>query len=710
MSFGQRRRRGKPCAGQRTITDSAKAADHTVAHHLGAAWRIDGDCDDFADPIALERHCFEQTQLFRSWQIEHQHTTDRLVHALKERDGGADSSLPVEYRGWLYFDRWARGDDHVQHCRVPAGEADPSTSDRVQLLFDENALSRHRAHFEIGDWGISPCGNLVAWTADLTGDELCRLFVKDVQTGDMVDVSPPVCDAGFEWCETDSAQILYVVIDDDGRATTVKRHRVGDRDWSGDSVVYSELDEAWSVGVFKSRCERTLFVQSDCFDSNETWYLPSNRPDDALKLISAREDDVEYHVERQADHFVIMASIGEGAEFAIYECPIDDSSRDAWACVDRPDPGTTIETVEAFANYRLVTRRRGARVRVEIQSRTGDRTGSGYVDPEHPMGSVTLDENPDFAAEKFRFSFTSPVDGERTIEIDPRTRERKTLWEENPGEGYDASRYGATRIWAPAFDGERIPVSLVWRRDRLRIGGSPCLLRVYGAYEDIEDLELDTDRLGLLDAGMVYAIAHVRGGGEKGRTWYEAGRDRFKINSVRDYLSALDYLERTGWASPGQFVAHTESAGGIVVGAALNEAPEKFAGAVCEVPFVDMVNSLLDEELPTTLADRDEFGDPTNADELAAILQISPVDNVSRRPYPPILITLGINDPRVPAREGLRWASALRRRSTSQSPVLVLADVESGHHGPSGRIREIQRIAELQAFALYCVGLDSNEI
>jgi len=703
MNSGRSRRLGNSSA---VPTTTLKLINAT---HLGAVWRIEDSCPPGITAPDVEALCFQENDRLTEWRARSQAQKDSLVESLKARDGGADSSLPVEYRGWLYFDRWAKGDDHVQHCRMCPGtqtdQSEKAPERPVELLFDENALARNRPHFDIGDWGISPCGELVAWTADVTGDEIHRLFVKHVATGDIVDVSPTICDAEFEWCETERATLAYTVIDDDGRASIVKCHTVGDPGWDDDRVIYLETDDAWSVGVFKSRCERTLFIQTDCFDANETWHVSAAAPCESLNLVTPREEGLEYHVDRQGELFVIMASIGDGDEFSVYECDVKAPARNGWRLLRRPDPGTTIESVEPFEKYRLTTLRRGARVRVEISP--GFQGGvTRIVAPDHPMGGVTLDDNPNFSTTRFRFSFVSPIDGERIAEVDPDSGEHKTLWEENPGDDYDASRYSTERIWASGFDGELIPVSLVWRRDRLKVGGQACLLRVYGAYEEIEDLELDTDRLGLIDAGMIYAIAHVRGGGEKGRVWYESGRGEHKVNSTRDLLAVVDHLERTGRVRPGAVVAHTESAGGIVVASALNEAPERFAGAICEVPFVDMINSLLDEELPTTLADRDEFGDPTDPAELGHILELSPVEGVGRKPYPPVLLTVGVNDARVPAREGLRWAAAIRRRSTSDAPVLVIADVDSGHHGPSGRAREISRIAELHAFALGCAGLD----
>lgn len=621
-------------------------------------------------------------------------TQKALTAELRARDSHDDSSLPALSGYWIYYDSWSAGDDFVRHCRrtIAGGEE--------QLLLDENALGRNRAYLDIGDWGVDVSHRFIGWSTDTVGDEAYRIFLKDILTGDVIDSSPAFCDAQFEWGGS-GGDLYYARLDDDGRVSAVYRHVIGE-DWYTDDLVYEEPDEAFATGVIKSRCQRWLQIESGGFDANEVRLIDLSLDPLRSWLIKPRCDGFEYYIDIFDLRMIILANTG--AEFSLFRASADRFQFEHWRKLNLNNDEWLLESAEAFAQHYVVSQRLGAGLRLRAFDYYDHEVAS--LRPQHSFESIRTGENHSLRTPHLRVDKTTAIDPEQTVLWNLTTTETRLLWEEDAGVDYDADLYCAKQVFVRSHDSALVPVSLLWRRDHLRVGGNPCLLNVYGAYEDVLDLDFDSDRLGLLNRGVIVANAHVRGGGERGRQWYERGRKQHKINGVNDFVCAARALTDMGIARRHCLVAQSDSAGAIIVAAALTEEAHLFAGVVLDVPFVDMIGSLVDEDLPTTIADRDEFGDPTEKDELRALVRISPFDNIRAGCMPPVLINTGVADERVPVREPLKWAQRLRERCNAN--VLIHVDTQSGHHGSMGRFQQIHSLAQQQAFVLHCFGIKDH--
>jgi len=620
-----------------------------------------------------------------------------LYQELCGRNENAGSSLPLVNKHWLYYDRWQAGDDYVRHCRRSiAGGSE-------QLLLDENAIARGRSYFDPGDWGLDSAQERLAWSVDTTGDEYYRIFVKDVISGDVVDVSPEFCDSCFEWGSADD--LYYARLDDDGRVSSIHRHLLG-TNWASDETLFAETDDAFSVGVSKSRCHRWLLIESGGFDATETRLIDlrdTRRGGKRLHLVRKRTSGLEYYLDVCGERLVAIANTG--SEFELYRGSTARLSHEDWVRVGRDEPDWFIESADAFSSFYVLSERLGAQTRLRVFDYADVLIAS--LMPDRTFETISLAENIRPETRKLRVDKVDAVRPEQTLCWDIDANRVTELWDEDIGEEYDPDDYGCRRVFVRSHDGTPVAISLVWKRNQTQAGGNPCVVQVYGAYEDVCDLEFDADRLGLLKAGVIFATVHVRGGGEGGREWYEQGRRDRKINGVTDFVVAARGLFDMALVQPGGLVLQAESAGALIAAAALNEEPALFSGAVLDVPFVDMVGSLSDEDLPTTIADREEFGDPTIEASMRYIARLSPFDNISSKTLPPVLLSGGLSDERVHVREPLKWAQRVRQRS--ETSVYVAIDTESGHHGPMGRRREMSQLARTHAFILDCLSLRPSD-
>ena len=630
----------------------------------------------------------------------------KLFEEIKGRIQETDVSAPVAYGGWWYYTRTVEGSQYGVHCRrrMRAGETAVEAradSTHEEIVLDENALAEGHDYFSLGALQLSPDHTLVAYSTDTEGDEVYTLRVRDLTTGaDRVDEIPGTY-YGVDWSE-DNSTVFYTSLDDAKRPYRVYRHHV-DTDRSDDVLVYQEDDEAFHVGLGKTRSREWLVIASHSAVTSEARVIPAAEPQAEPRVVAARRQDVEYDVDHHGDRFLIVTN--DGAEnFKLVEAPVDNPGPEQWLDVIPHRDDVRLLGADAFAGHLVLHERADGLTRLRVMSLAeGDVHTIEQPEPVHTVGPGL---NPEFDTTTLRFHYTSLVTPDQSIDYDMAARTRTVVKQQPVLGGYDPDLYETDRRWATAPDGTRVPISLAWRKDRS--DGGPGFLYGYGSYEHSIDPRFSSVRLSLLDRGFAYAIAHVRGGGEMGRRWYEDGKLLHKRNTFTDFIAAAEYLVDTGLTTPGGLVARGGSAGGLLMGAVANMRPDLFGAMVAEVPFVDALTTILDESLPLTVIEWEEWGNPVASAEVYAYMKsYSPYDNVEAKPYPALLVRGGLNDPRVGFWEPAKWVAKLRALKTDDNTLLLKTDMGAGHGGPSGRYDAWRDEAFVLAFVLDAVGVSA---
>jgi oligopeptidase B len=603
---------------------------------------------------------------------------ERLFDEFKHRVVETDESVPARRGGYWYLRRTVEGLEYAIHCRRQGGEAGPE-----QVLLDENALATGHDFLDIGALEVSPDARLLAYAFDTTGGERFVLRIRDLASGSDLDEISNVY-YGVGW-GNDSQSVLYTRPNDAMRPWQVWRHRLG-TPAEDDVLVLQEDDERFYVRVARLRSDRLLVIVLESNTTTEVLVVDADDLESTPRLVVPRRHGVEATVEDAGDRLLVLTNVGS-PDFRV----VDEHGADVVPARD----GVRVLGVEAFTGHLVVTERSDAIERITIDGRV--------VEQPEDVYAAAPDTNLEFETDVFRFKYASLVTPLSTVEVDFTTGERRVR-KQQPVRDYDPAAYASERTWATAEDGERVPVSIVYRRDRPRDGG-PLLLYGYGSYEATIQPVFSPLRLSLLDRGVAWAIAHVRGGGELGRRWYEAGKLEHKQNTFDDFIACAEHLVAEGWTSPQRMVARGASAGGLLMGVIANLRPDLFAGIVAEVPFVDAVTTMLDDTIPLTATEWEEWGDPRTEVFYAVLKAYSPYDNVEAKDYPAMLVTAGLNDPRVAYWEPAKWVAKLRATKTDSNPLLLKTQMGAGHGGPSGRYEGWREEAFVYAFVLDVLGL-----
>ncbi|MBY8871978.1 S9 family peptidase [Micromonospora sp. PLK6-60] len=631
---------------------------------------------------------------------------EELFEETRRRTQETDLSVPTRKGGHWYYTRTVEGQQYGVHCRraVRDGETDPPMStdgaplDGEEVLLDGNLLAEGHDFFALGAFDVSPDGRWLAYSTDFTGDERFTLRIKDLSTGELLPDEVPDSFYGTAW-STDASVLCYVTVDETWRPNRVWRHTVGTPS-SEDVVVHAEDDERFWVGVELTRSERFILIDIHSKITSEVRVIPAGNPTGEPAVIAPRRQGVEYAVEHHGHRFLILHN--DGAEdFAL-----------AWTSADAPgewvpliahSPGTRLEAVDAFENYLVVSLRANGLTGLRVLPVGG---GDGWdIDFPEPIYSVGLDANPEYRTGSVRLRYTSLVTPDSVYDYDLVTREL-VLRRQRPvrpgpdGRPYDPADYEQHRDWAVADDGTRVPISLVCRRGTPRDGTAPAVLYGYGSYEASMDPWFSIARLSLLDRGVVFAVAHIRGGGELGRRWYDQGKLLAKKNTFTDFVACARHLVKAGWTASDRLVARGASAGGLLMGAVANLAPDAFAGIVAQVPFVDALTTILDPSLPLTVTEWEEWGNPLDDPEVYAYMKsYTPYENVTAVDYPAILAVTSLNDTRVLYHEPAKWIARLRAVAP-QGDYLLKTEMGAGHGGPSGRYDAWREEAFINAWTL----------
>jgi oligopeptidase B len=639
----------------------------------------------------------------------------RIFEEIKTRVRETDASAPVRWGEWEYFTRTIAGNEYPVHCRrlvgnasLPDPDAAPGTTPGEEVLLDQNALAADAGYFALRGFEVSPSQSLLAYSVDLTGGERATLHFRDLAAA--VDLPDEVRDVyyGLAWAN-DERTVFYVRADPAERPFQVWRHVVG-TPTGNDALVFQEDDERFAVHIQRTRTGRFVLVVTASKLTAEVHVCDAENPAAPARLLAERTHGVEYHMEhhqdvQHGDRFFVLTNADDAPNFKLMVTPAALPGREHWTEVIAHRDDVRLVDVDAFSGHVVLSERADAVERLRVHRL--DRDEDHVVTMPDEIYSAWVGSNLEFDSTTLRYGYTSLVAPVSDIDYDIDHR-ASTLVKQQQINGYDPSDYEAHRLWAEAPDGTRIPISLVHRRGRDRDGTNPMLLYGYGSYEVSIDPSFGVARLSVLERGMSFAIAHVRGGGEMGRHWYEEGKLDHKRNTFTDFIVCAEHLVAEGYTTPDRLEARGGSAGGLLIGAVANLRPDLFRAIVAEVPFVDCLTTMLDETLPLTITEWEEWGnpvaDPTMYDYL---LSYSPYDNVRRQSYPAVLATAGLNDPRVQYWEPAKWVAKLREHTASDAPIYLKTELGAGHHGPSGRYETWKDEAFVLAFLLDQVGISA---
>lgn len=622
---------------------------------------------------------------------------NRLYQEITGRIKLDDASVPYRYRGHWYYARYDPREQYPVHLR----KADlPEASE--QVLLDEAAMAREYDYFELGSYEVSRDDRLLAWTEDLVGRGQYTLRIRHIESGERLPDAISGVEADIAWA-ADGSSLLYIEQDPTtlmGRR--VRRHVLGD-DPASDRVVYEEPDDRYYLGLGASKDDEYLFVFCSSTLSSEQHYARADDPDLLFRPVIRREDRHEY----EAEHFRgrwILRSNADAPNFRLVSLPVGHTAGlEACEEILAHSEQTMLMDFDVFAEFLAIEERNAGLCRVRVQRwREG---GHFYLEPEQPACNVELGDNAEMESLSLRYCVNSLATPEVICEYDLVEETTRVLKHEPVLGGFDAASYVTEYLRVPARDGERVPVALVYRKGLSPDGTAPLLQHGYGAYGLSSDPEFDSCLLSLLDRGFVYAIAQVRGGQELGRRWYDSGRLLNKRNSFNDFIDVTDHLVAQGYADPRRVFASGSSAGGLLMGVIANEVPERYRAIVTDVPFVDVLTTMLDESVPLTSIEYDEWGDPRIRAHHEYMLSYSPYDNVRAQDYPAMFVSTGLWDGQVQYFEPAKWVARLRRLKTDDNALLFRVDLDAGHGGPSGRFEQYRELAEVYAFLLDQAGI-----
>ena len=614
---------------------------------------------------------------------------ERLYQEMKGRLKEDHQSLPYLWRGHEFFSRTLTGKEYAIHYRQPQGQKN------AQVLFDSNRQAGSHDYFELGSLVVSPDNRLLAWAEDTTGEESWTLSVRDLTNNAALPDQLTDCASDIVWA-ADSQSFWYVRLDAARRPWQLCHHRLG-TPVAEDPVLLEEPDGRFFLGIAADRTEQLLLVTLASTDTTECWWTSLARPDEPLQVIRPREKGLEYYPEFDGQQFYIKTN-DKGINYRLVTA--SPALPDQWQEQVAHRQDVTLEDYELFPEHLVLFERQQGLVQVRVlQLETGQSCQVQFPDE---LWSVAGCDNVDYHAGFLRLEYESLNRPASVLDVDLETGQWQLRWQQPVEGGFDPGNYQSRRLWVTAEDGVQVPVSLVGRHDSFS-RPAPLLLYGYGAYGASEDPDFSQARLNLLDRGMIFAIAHVRGGGELGEIWYRQGRRMHKKNSFTDFVTCARFLIDQKITAADRLLATGGSAGGLLIAAALNLAPELFAGARLQVPFVDVLNTMLNPELPLTLTEYDEWGDPADKAAYDYIRSYSPVDAVAARDYPPQLVIAGLTDARVPFWEAVKWVARVRALNTGDSPAFLKVTMQAGHGGVSGRYQAMKDEAFEQAFLLTLV-------
>lgn len=641
-------------------------------------------------------NAYLQAQMGHTAQLQEQLFEEMLSHIQQ-----TDLEVPVQEGPYFYYSRTQEGQQYKIHCRKKATSREELEQAPEEVILDLNQLAVGKAYLSVSVLKPSPDHRLLAYLQNEDGSDRYTVHVKNLETGELLpDRMEGVYLAGsLEWNKS-GAYLFYVLIDATQRPYRLYRHKLGAAPFS-DPLLYEESDPTFRLFVAKSRSGEYLFAASNSTLTDEVRYLQAANPEGQWRVFAPRERGIEYTLEHHGERFFILTN-QEARNFKLMTAPVADPAPERWQEFMPHRPEVYLQSIHPFARHLLVWGREGGFTQLWVHEFASGVTRR--LSFEEPVYSVTVGENRVFDSDKLLLGYQSLVTPRMVLEVDLGTRESRVLKQDSVP-AYDPSQYVSERIWAPSRDGVQVPISLVYRRGARDRGPAPLYLYAYGSYGFSSEPTFSSNRLVLLDRGVIFAIAHVRGGAELGRPWYEDGKLLNKKNTFTDFIDCAQHLVQQGYTTPDQLAAMGGSAGGLLMGAVVNMRPDLFRAVVAHVPFVDVVSTMADASIPLTSLEWDEWGNPQDPQYYAYMKSYSPYDNLEAKAYPHMLVTTGLNDPRVAYWEPAKWVARLRELKTGANTLLLKTHLGAGHGGSSGRYDRLKEIALEYAFILDKLGL-----
>jgi oligopeptidase B len=645
----------------------------------------------------------------RYLEAENAYTEASLAHTAPLRDSiyremvgrikETDLTVPWRYQGYWYYSRTEKGKNYPIYCRKKGSLDAPE-----EVILDQNRLAEGKAFHALGGWDVSPDGNRLLYLEDTTAFRVYTLHVKDLRTGALLPDSISNVWSGTAWADTNT--FFYTRADSAKRAYQIWRHQLG-KPAGPDVKVFQEDSVLYNAGVYRSRSGSYVFIGSEGFRSAGWWAVPTNRPTEAPRLLLPRRPDVLSTPDHVPGRFLILTNDG-ATNFRIVSTPEGDASPSGWRDWQPASDSVFIEGMDVFRTHVVVSERAGGLRRLRVV-RLADQATHFVTFPD-PAYGVYPSENHDFDAAAVRFTYSSLTTPDQVVEYDLTTRTRKVLKQREVPSGFDQRKYEMRRVTARARDGEEVPVTLLLPREFPKDGSRPFLLYAYGSYGSTTEPDFDSTVLSLVDRGFGYAIAHVRGGQEMGRRWYDDGKMMHKKNTFNDFIDVAEYLVRERYTSRDRLVANGASAGGLLMGVIATWRPDLFRAVVADVPFVDVINTMLDASIPLTAQEWEQWGNPRNPEQYAYMKSYSPYDNVAPKEYPALLITTSFNDSQVMYWEPAKWVAKLRATKRGSNPIYLRTNFAGGHGGSSGRYDRLKELAFEYAFMLDAVKASSSAV
>ncbi len=666
--------------------------------------------DTVADPYYWMIDYFKKgpdsTEVVKYLEAENQYTAvmmkdtepfqETLFQEMKARIKEKDESVPYLKNGYYYYNRTEEGKQYYKVCRKK-GSLDAAE----EVLLDVDQLAEGHAYYALGGFSVSPDNKLLVYGVDTVSRREYVLHVKNLETGELMSDRISRTSGGAVWA-ADNQTVFYTSKNPVTLLSEkIKRHRLGTKE-SEDVTVYEEKDNTNYIGVDKSKNGEYIFIYSGGTLSSETRYLKADNPTGQFQVFQPRMKEVLYSVVALADRFLVVTN-DQAQNFKVMETPLDKTGKENWKEYIAHRPDVLIEGVDEFEKFLVIAERKAGLTNLAIRNLSDQ--SQHYMQFDEAAYTVYPSANPEYHTDVLRYGYTSLVTPSSTYDYNMVTKDKTLLKQQEVLGGYDSKKYTTERIMAKAKDGTSVPISLVYKNGIAKDGSAPLLLYAYGSYGSSMDPSFSSSRISLLDRGFIFAIAHIRGGEEMGRQWYEDGKMMKKINTFTDFIDCGQYLVDQKYTSSSHLYAQGGSAGGLLMGAVINMAPTLWNGVIAQVPFVDVVNTMLDESIPLTTNEYDEWGNPKNKEAYDYMKSYSPYENIEAKEYPNLLVTTGLHDSQVQYFEPAKWVAKLRATKTGNQVILLKTDMDYGHGGASGRFDYLKDVALTYAFLFKLEGI-----